>query len=116
MVTETHPSDLALHAAEALAERAVEGSGRADPDFLDTLAEVLFAAGDIAGALATIDEAILISAGDRYFWEQRRRFSGERAADDRPEPPTLPWIFRGFEPEGEGEPEALDPYGPSATI
>jgi len=116
IATETAASDLGLQVAVLLAERAVEGSGRTDPDFLDTLAEVLFAAGDIAGALATIDEAILISAGERYFWEQRRRFTGERAADDRPEPPVLPWVFRGFGDEEELDPDVFDPYAPSATI
>ena len=71
--------------AAALAERAVAATDRRNPDLLDTLAEALFALGDIPGALIAIDEAIDLSGGERYFVEQRRRFIGERAADDRPE-------------------------------
>ena len=32
--------------------------------------------------------------GEEYFVEQRRRFTGEREVDDRPEPPALPWSVR----------------------
>ena len=65
-----------------------------DPVILDTLAEVLFTAGDRSGAIQVIDEALVLTAGERYFREQRRRFTGDRAADDRPAPPTLPWSMR----------------------
>ncbi len=94
LATEVAPSSTRLHAAEALAQRAVERSGRANPDLLDTLAEVLFASGDISGALRVIDEAIALSRGESYFLEQRRRFTGERAVDDRPAPPDRPWGLR----------------------
>jgi hypothetical protein len=88
MVTESDPDADDLRVAVALAERAVEQTGRLDPNVLDTLAEVLFAAGDDASAVAVIDEAILLVGSERYFHEQRRRFTGERAADDRPDPPS----------------------------
>lgn len=78
----------------ALAERAVEETERANPDFLDTLAEVHFQSGDRDGALAAIDEAIEIAPWDPYFREQRDRFTGVRAADDRPVSPPLPWFLR----------------------
>jgi membrane associated rhomboid family serine protease len=98
IATERTASELGLQAASALAERAVTESGRTDPDILDTLAEVRFAMGDVMGALDAIDEAIMMTGDDPYFREQRRRFTGERAADDRPEAPTLPWIMREPEP------------------
>ena len=53
--------------------------------------EVLFQVGRQGEALSTIDEAIRLEPGERYFREQRRRFSGDRPFDDRPAPP-------GFEP------------------
>jgi membrane associated rhomboid family serine protease len=115
MVTETSPSELGIQAAAALAERAVERTGRSNPDLLDTLAEVLFVAGDIHGAIEIIDEAIVISEGEVYFWEQRRRFTGERSADDRPAPPILPWGLRGLEPIPEKN-EWLAPGDPGLTI
>jgi hypothetical protein len=90
MVTESQPSDVGMQLAAALAERAVSETGRRDPNLLDTLAEVLFVAGDVAGAVMVIEEAIDLSGGERYFVEQRRRFVGERAPDDRPAPPTGP--------------------------
>ncbi len=82
------PGPEALEAAERLAERAVERTGRRDPNLLDTLAEVYFAAGEAERAVAVIDEAIALAPEERYFREQRRRFTGERAADDRPDPPA----------------------------
>ena len=36
------------------------------------------------GAVATIDEAIAHDPDERYYREQRRRFTGERPAEDRP--------------------------------
>ena len=117
LATEVEPSRVRLQAAEALAQRAVERSGRGDPDLLDTLAEVRFAAGNIAGALAIIDEAIDLARGEVYFQEQRRRFTGERAADDRPAPPQLPWSLRARMPGGSDRDSPLiDPYAPGITI
>jgi membrane associated rhomboid family serine protease len=88
MVTESKPDSADLVVATELAELAVAKTGRRDPNVLDTLAEVLFIAGDDEAAVAVIDEAIFIVGGEVYFREQRRRFTGERAADDRPDPPT----------------------------
>jgi hypothetical protein len=84
------PDPELLAVARRMAERAVEATGRRDPNVLDTLAEVQFAAGDATAAVATIDEAIALAPHEDYFEEQRRRFTGERAADDRPEPPEGP--------------------------
>jgi membrane associated rhomboid family serine protease len=91
----------ALDVALRLAERAVGESGRSDANLLDTLAEVLFLLGQQTEALATIDEAIRLEPMETYFREQRRRFTGERAFDDRPEPPGLPFgplPFEGGDP------------------
>lgn len=96
------PDPRELEAARALAERAVAETGRQDPNVLDTLAEVHFASGRIEDALDVIDEAIALAPGERYFREQRRRYTGERAADDRPDPP--PW-----ESEPGPEPELPEP-------
>ncbi len=82
------PDPGALAAARALAEQAVARTGRRDPNLLDTLAEVCFQQGEADCAVATIDEAIALAPGEAYFAEQRRRFRGERAAEDRPAPPT----------------------------
>jgi len=98
MVTESAPDPTELIVATQLAERAVAKTQRQDPNVLDTLAEVLFVAGDDQGAVSVIDEAILLAGSEVYFREQRRRFTGERAADDRPDPPTT-W----FRPEPESE-------------
>lgn len=93
MVTESEPSAIGVQVAAELAERAVAETGRSDPFLLDTLAEVLFVAGDVPGALIVIDEAIELTGGDRYYLEQRRRFAGERAREDRPDPPIGdPWL------------------------
>lgn len=86
------PTRKALTEARELAERAVAGTERMDPNFLDTLAEVQFQTGDVDEALGTIDEAIALAPGVAYFEEQRRRFTGERAAQDRPEPPEPFWV------------------------
>ena len=101
MATETTLSPGQTELAIALAERAVSETERRNPDVLDTLAEALFVAGDSRGALSVIDEAIGLTDGEAYFVEQRRRFTGERAADDRPEPPYAPWMLR--------RPEAVEP-------
>ncbi|MEN8181653.1 MAG: hypothetical protein ABFS46_03855, partial [Myxococcota bacterium] len=81
------PSQPHLEVALRLAERAVNLSDRRDANILDTLAEVLFRAGRQADALSAIDEAILLQPGERYFHEQRQRFTGARSEDDRPLPP-----------------------------
>jgi Zn-dependent protease with chaperone function len=60
-------------AALPLAERAVEIER--SPVFLDTLAEVYYANGRTADALAAIDEAIALDPGGRsYYEEQRKKF------------------------------------------
>lgn len=73
-----------LETALELAERAVEETDRQQAGILDTLAEVQFQLGNSEAALATIDEAIAQRPEDDYLREQRRRFLGERDADDRP--------------------------------
>jgi len=112
MVTEAHPSNAGLQVATLLAERAVQNTNRSDPDLLDTLAEVLFVAGDNRAALGVIDEAIEIARDEPYFVEQRRRFTGERAADDRPDPPLLPWFLRSPIYQA----PLLDPEAPGVEI
>jgi len=102
IATSPKPSDAALASATQLAERAVRETERANPDLLDTLAEVEFQRGRASDALDTIDEAIALAPDVDYFREQRRRFRGERAADDRPAPPAAPYIERG--PAAPGEP------------
>lgn len=87
LATHAHPTAEGLELAIALAERAVASTARLSPDLLDTLAEALFQAGDRLGAILTIDEAIALAPRERYFREQRRRFTGERDPDDRPPPP-----------------------------
>ena len=90
MLTE---SDVTLRGAEvalALAERAADRTGWRNPDVLDTLAEALFVVGDRWGALRVIDRAIAMTGGADYFIQQRRRFTGERDANDRPDPPSAP--------------------------
>lgn len=113
IATEGKPSDSALALALALADRAVAATERLHPGVLDTLAETLFQSGDRTAAILTIDEAIALMPWERYFVEQRKRFTGERAADDRPPQP-------GSEAPLEGELEPieplLDPDAPSVTI
>jgi hypothetical protein len=99
-VPNTTPERLSV--ALRLAERAVEESQHRDATILDTLAEVQFLLGDPARAIQTIDEAIAREPDEKYYREQRRRFLGERARDDRPDPPlpAPPWRApRPSEPE-----------------
>ena len=103
-------SDYALDLAVALATRAVTTTQRAAPGYLDTLAEALFQRGDLIGAVLTIDEAIRLAPYEPYFFEQRRRFTGERAADDRPPPPGS----RPPEPERDDLP--IDPDAPRVMV
>lgn len=102
-----------LEVALRSAQRAVAQSDRSDPNFLDTLAEAQFRAGFDDEALHTIDEAIALAPGETYFVEQRRRFTGERAFDDRPEPPSVfPWPAQPGDP-GVDEPPDWLPEEPS---
>ena len=79
-----------LAVAERMAERAVDETARGNPSLLDTLAEIAFLRGRPGEAVDLIEEAIELQPRVRYFREQRRRFLGERAADDRPPGPTEP--------------------------
>lgn len=115
IATEGDASDQGLEMAVALADRAVETTGRIHPGVLDTLAETLFQSGDRLGALLTIEEAIRLQPTDPYFFEQRRRFTGERASEDRPPPPGSPAEDdRSFDDDFEGLPVQLD--SPRVTI
>ncbi len=93
MATESAANMEQLGAAQELAERAADRTDYRDPEILDTLAEVLFVRGERDAALRVIDEAIRITRGVDYYVQQRRRFTGERAIDDRP-PPPMPWPQR----------------------
>lgn len=108
--TEGKPAAADLEAALRLAEKAVELTERTQPQVLDTLAEVLFQLGRVEEALAVIQEAILLDPGQSYYTEQRRRFLGERARDDRPEYDAAPKA----PPADEGEPREDEPGAPDA--
>jgi membrane associated rhomboid family serine protease len=84
-VPDTTPERLSV--ALRLAERAVEESQHRDATILDTLAEVQFLLGDPARA-----------TDEKYYREQRRRVLGERARDDRPDPPLPAPPWRGPRP------------------
>jgi rhomboid protease GluP len=114
IATEGEPSASGLDLAVALADRAVTATGRMNPNVLDTLAEALFRAGDRLAALLTIDEAIRLAPMEPYFQEQRRRFTGERAAEDRPTPPGEEEWWRS--PEGEPDSLHIDPDSPAITL
>ena len=77
----------AARAGARAPSRAVEATRGEEPNLLDTLAEIYFQLGREPEAVATIESAIALAPGVDYFEEQRLRFLGERAADDRPEPP-----------------------------
>jgi membrane associated rhomboid family serine protease len=114
IATEGDASPFGLGLAVALADRAVEGTGRAHAGILDTLAEALFQSGNRLGALLTIDEAIRLAPQDSYYVEQRRRFVGERAAEDRPPPPeSNGWGDLPFDTDERGP---IDPFAPHLTI
>jgi membrane associated rhomboid family serine protease len=87
IATADAPSRQALAHALVLAERAAYATRGLDPNILDTLAEAQWRSGDERAALETIEEAIALAPDEPYFREQRRRFTGERDADDRPDPP-----------------------------
>jgi membrane associated rhomboid family serine protease len=97
IVTADRASPRALEDAVALAERAVRATDGLDPNILDTLAEAQWRSGDEQAALDTIDEAIALQPDEPYFQEQRRRFAGERAPEDRPAPPGR-WLPPGEAP------------------
>jgi membrane associated rhomboid family serine protease len=101
-----------LEAALLLAERAVTETARSEATILDTLAEVQFGLGRIADAISTIDEAIALEPDEEYYREQRRRFTGERARDDRPE--YIPPMFR--EPKETTPPVEDEPEEPGLTV
>ena len=90
IATQGGATDQGLEYAVALADRAVASTQRLHPGVLDTLAEALFQRGDRLAAVLTIEEAIRLQPWEPYFVEQWRRFTGERAADDRPPPPGAP--------------------------
>ncbi|MGB0618974.1 MAG: rhomboid family intramembrane serine protease [Myxococcota bacterium] len=94
---EASPEGLDL--AVALAERAVGDTGGLNPHLLDTLAESLFQRGDVEASIYAIDAAIALVPEEPYFREQRRRFTGERAIDDRPPEPGGPLPTRFDTPE-----------------
>jgi len=102
------PSREMMEAALILAQRAVAETQREDPNVLDTLAEVQFVLGWREEAVQTIDEAIVRAPEEPYFREQRRRFTGERDADDRPPPPPPPWLPRAAP---ESEPPVFEEQG-----
>jgi membrane associated rhomboid family serine protease len=101
------PSEEQLRVALALARRAVRETRRADPNLLDTLAEVYFQSGRADDAIATIDEAIELAPEESYFREQKKRFRGERAPDDRPDPPREAPPLPELRPLPDAEPPGL---------
>jgi len=116
IATSKSPSKSALATAADLAEVAVSLTGRQEPTILDTLAEVYFKQGRHAEALATIDEAIALAPGESYYEEQRRRFIGERAADDRPEAPPEPQPAPRRQREDEPLPPSKSPLPPGDEV
>jgi tetratricopeptide (TPR) repeat protein len=122
IATSKRASESALEAAAELAESAVTLTGGDQPTILDTLAEVYFAQGRADEALEVITRAIELAPGESYYEEQRRRFTGERDANDRPAAPpeTLraplrsPGGEEGDDPEPPGELEL--PPGDEITV
>lgn len=113
IATEGGATAQGLDLAVALADRAVQNTGGLLPGVIDTLAEALFQRGDAIGAVLTIDEAIRLAPAEPYYREQRRRFTGERDADDRPPPPgERPRIER---PDGLEEGGPIDPRAERLT-
>ena len=109
IATAAEPTEDELALALRMARRAVRATERREPNLLDTLAEVYFKLGRSEDAVETIDQAIVLEPGEAYYAEQRRRFLGERAADDRPAPPEEP------SPDAEEEAPALEPVPASDT-
>ena len=115
MLTESQLSERGAEVALALAERAADLTEWRNPDVLDTLAEALFVLGDRWGALRVIDQAIALTGGADYFVQQRRRFTGERNAEDRPDPPSTPWL-PGPESKPDVDPREISSGGESLSI
>jgi membrane associated rhomboid family serine protease len=113
IATEGGATRQGLEVAVALADRAVVSTQRMHPGVLDTLAEALFQAGDPLGAVLTIEEAIRLQPNEPYFFEQWRRFTGDRAPDDRPPPPGIVEEIPGQDPN---RLPILDPEAPRITI
>jgi rhomboid protease GluP len=119
IATSPRPTPQALARAEQLAELAVRLTGAREPTILDTLAEVYFAQGRSADAVRVIDDAIALAPGESYYEEQRRRFTGERAAEDRPEAPAEapPGTPDGSEEDGPSRPGEIElPPGDEITV
>jgi rhomboid protease GluP len=120
IATAKDASPAALEAGAELAELAVKLTGGQEATLLDTLAEVYFAQGHGDKAVRVIDEAIALAPGESYYEEQRRRFTGERAAGDRPEPPVETQPAPRREDEGDGPfrpPEEIElPAGDEITV
>lgn len=114
IATEDADSPAGLELAIALADRAVETTEHLHPGVLDTLAEALFQSGNRLGAILTIEEAIRLVPDEPYFIEQRRRFTGERDADDRPPPPGSTSSDEPSE-DGDPAPPLIDPEAPQLT-
>ena len=113
IATTGRPTREQLELALALSSRAVEATLHQDPNLLDTLAEVYFQLGRGPEAVEIIEEAIALAPGVSYFEQQRLRFLGERAADDRPEAPEqLPPPDLAPEPELQPEPQPVEPELP----
>ena len=72
-------------------------------------------AGRAEEAPLTIEEAIRLAPQERYFAEQRRRFTGERAADDRPPQPGTRAPADAPVEWGDGSP-LFDPDAPQLTL
>ena len=102
IATSPKPTKDALAQAEKLALLAVQLTSSQEPTILDTLAEVYFVQGRPDEAADVIDRAIALVPGESYYAEQRRRFTGERAAQDRPEPPAQA-LPRAPQPADPGE-------------
>jgi membrane associated rhomboid family serine protease len=109
ILTGAAPSSGMIDVALQLAERAVEETWQRDPTILDTLAEAYFLAGRSEEAVDVIDEAIVLAPGVDYYREQRRRFTGERDAQDRPDPPPEPWQPRVPPPSPPPSPSREEP-------
>lgn len=80
-------------AAVAAAERAVEITGGCEPAALDTLAEALFAAGDVEGAVRTEERVARLVDGTTgpiraHVEAQRARFGAALSAGDGAASPT----------------------------
>ncbi len=115
IATEGGASNEALLLAVALADRAVTNTGRLHPGVLDTLAEALFQSGEALAAVLTIEEAIRLQPQEPYFFEQWRRFTGDRDPDDRPPPPGS--SGPGGAPfGGDFDATPMDPDAPRMTI